>query len=1426
MKLSLMITTAIMLTPALCPAFINVEPTSLEFNCDPNTPLPLSAQLSVYSDPAPIPFTADPNHPSTWLSIDPQTGFTATDPNDPAVLTVSVTTDGIQPGTYSNTIYFTSSADPNTFAVPVTLNYAGPQLEVQPTQLDFLYDPNDPNTTTAATLTITNNGTGPMPWSASESDQSSPWLSFNPASGTLPDDPNAFRTITVTADPNAVPTGFYATELVIVAPTASQSPNSIPITFDTVGGIPPELIADPAQLSFSALENGEQTTQTLYLESTSADLDWHIEPAQLPDWLTVSPLTATASSTFPQPVSITVDPAALTEGTYTHDLQILCPAAANSPLSVPIELSIHALQPILHADPTEFTFVHNSQPPQPQTLTISNIGTGNFTWTVDPNQLPGWLSVSPLSGKLSTNQSELLTLTATAENLPDGIYSTYFDILAPSALNAPATITVRLKKSDHITVPDDFPTIQAAVDFASPYDTIAIAPGTYTGPGNVDITLAGKPLTITSEQGPDVTIIDCTNSARAFLLNVNETRDTIIEGLTITNGYAHQIGDRLTYDGGAIYCFNSDPTIRNCVFTNCFAASRGAAVYACLSSPAITDCTFTNNRSDKGTAVHGSTGPITRCTFTNNTADVHGSAVAQHFGPITDCRFYQNSSFAGTLAHCYGPITNCLITANTAQIGGAVYRSPTDITNCTIAYNTASRGGAVADSSARITNCIIYYNTADTHSQLSNSAQPTYSCIQYFSVPNTTNTAAPPYFTNVFDPISPGSDLTLLPSSPCIDAGLSDSTLIDLPESDLASNPRSLDGNGDTIPAVDMGAFEYLPPIEPTLNVSPTDLTFTAYPDTTSDLTQTLRIANLGPSTIDWQLTIPPAAGWLTASATAGSTAQPPDLVTITASPAALTEGLHTATITVTTTADTFEILVTLRVGPVRVPAHYPDLSSAISAARPHDTILVSPGTYAGPANRNLNFTGKPLTLRSTAGPAATVIDCENLSRAFTFNHGESSDSLIDGFTITHASAPLGAALYCANAERPTLTNCIFTANTADQGAAVYNHAGSISSSSFSNNLAAAGPAIASSTSTITDCTFTDNTATRIGGAITTSDLTITNSVFTANSAHLRGGAIANSTVNLTNTTFTANDARTGGAIDQSSITIDSCTFTQNTANFGGAIANSIGPIINSAFLNNSALSTGGAAYTLNSNITSTTFAHNTALWGAALANHNGTLTNLTIANNIADLGPAAYLTSAQPVITNSIIWNNFAVHGPIIRIDRNAEPTIAYSDLQTPLPSADPSIPNSGLIYLPTNFTADPLFADPNSSDFHLLSAHGRYDPYLAAWLYDTLTSPSIDAADPYAPWYLEPFPHGNRANLGAFGNTPHASKSPNPSNFHPDLTGDSFINFADLARFTTDYNAFPNNPNQPYASDFNTDTTVDLTDLIILADHWLTQN
>ena len=114
----------------------------------------------------------------------------------------------------------------------------------------------------------------------------------------------------------------------------------------------------------------------------------------------------------------------------------------------------------------------------------------------------------------------------------------------------------------------------------------------------------------------------------------------------------------------------------------------------------------------------------------------------------------------------------------------------------------------------------------------------------------------------------------------------------------------------------------------------------------------------------------------------------------------------------------------------IHVPADSSTIQAGINGAVDGDTVLVADGVYTGEGNKNIDFLGKAIVVRSVNGPEVTVIDCENNGSGFFFHNNEGSDSKLNGFTITNGFAGEGAGICCWNAS-PTISNCIIRGNGA-----------------------------------------------------------------------------------------------------------------------------------------------------------------------------------------------------------------------------------------------------------------------------------------------------------------------------------------------------------------------------------------------------------
>jgi len=140
-----------------------------------------------------------------------------------------------------------------------------------------------------------------------------------------------------------------------------------------------------------------------------------------------------------------------------------------------------------------------------------------------------------------------------------------------------------------------FDSLQEAVNAAADGIVVTIAPGSYSGPGNRDVDLLGKSITLRGAEGPSRCVIDCEGSEsqphRAFIFQNGESRECTVQGISIRNGWSTE--------GGAILCKAASPTIRNCIIAFC-SAGTGGAIFSRDASPLVDNCTISRNAAGTG----------------------------------------------------------------------------------------------------------------------------------------------------------------------------------------------------------------------------------------------------------------------------------------------------------------------------------------------------------------------------------------------------------------------------------------------------------------------------------------------------------------------------------------------------------------------------------------------------------------------------------------------------------------------------------------------------------------------------------------------------------------------------------------------------------------------------------------------------------
>lgn len=242
-------------------------------------------------------------------------------------------------------------------------------------------------------------------------------------------------------------------------------------------------------------------------------------------------------------------------------------------------------------------------------------------------------------------------------------------------MTIPATAAIYVVKPDGS---GDFATIQDAIDAAVDGDIIELTDGTFHGVDNRDVNWGQSSITVRSQNGdPEACTIDCEGSEsephRGFRCTYEEASSSLLQGITIENGYA----DR----GGAILCYEAIQ-VDNCILSY-NSAEDGGAIAAVLGSTelTLTDCIFSNNSAtDDGGGMYCQEGScnLETCTFSwNGAGDTGGALFLSGSGTeltCADCTFAVNSANNGGGICCDDAsliLMNSIIAFST--LGEAVY---------------------------------------------------------------------------------------------------------------------------------------------------------------------------------------------------------------------------------------------------------------------------------------------------------------------------------------------------------------------------------------------------------------------------------------------------------------------------------------------------------------------------------------------------------------------------------------------------------------------------------------------------------------------------------------------------------------------------------------------------------------------------------
>jgi len=333
-----------------------------------------------------------------------------------------------------------------------------------------------------------------------------------------------------------------------------------------------------------------------------------------------------------------------------------------------------------------------------------------------------------------------------------------------------------------IFVPEDYSTIQEALNVVNSNDTVLVDSGTYAENILWHFTKTGIKLIGSGENN---CIIDGSSSGSVIdMFEIAEypiDSTTLIQGFTLQNGYSQK--------GGGLKLHAANPTISNMIISGNIATQSGGGIELDESSPILSNVIIKGNSCiyDAGgiNCTNNSNAVLDIVIIIDNTSDAYGGGMSIK----ASSNIYLN---------------NVTISGNTAtERGGGIYihNSSPLIKNTTISGNIVtdneSTGGGIYFNGSQETdtttllNTIVSYNTGDFglfkgnsgvfeihYSDLfENDSSNCFNCGEWVGANVTTNVngdSCDAYFNINLNPqycIYDNSDFTLSDNSPCIGAG-------------------------------------------------------------------------------------------------------------------------------------------------------------------------------------------------------------------------------------------------------------------------------------------------------------------------------------------------------------------------------------------------------------------------------------------------------------------------------------------------------------------------------------------------------------------------------------------------------------------------------------------------------------------------------
>jgi hypothetical protein len=455
---------------------LTATPSSLTFDHEIGTPAPAAQSISIGTSASVLSYIVSASA-GVWLAVTAASGTT------PGAASVSVDVTGLAAGTYTGWVSITANGAGNTpLMVPVSLNVvtrgrprlatkstlavtgALPNLTVSPFSLSFIYQIGGA-TPAAQTVSAAASDGSALSYTASASGDS--WLTALPVNGTTP------GSVSVSISPQGLAAGVYTGHVIFASSGAANLPQVVTVSLTVTGSPSPTLTASPASLAFSYQAGGPAPPAQALTISSGSVLNYTVS-ASGGAWLGVTP---TSGNTLGS-VGVFVNTSGLAVGTYSGSVSIAAVGAGNTPLTVPVTLTVTIGNIFSTLYSANFYYVIGGAVQSLPTVSIGSTGSA-LSYTVSA---PSWLAVTPSTGTTPGSLSVSLNTTG----LTAGTYNGSVTIAAPGAGNSPLTVPESLTVVNPSIVPS-----QSSLTFN--YATGGTAPSAQ----NLSISSTGSALSYT-----------------------------------------------------------------------------------------------------------------------------------------------------------------------------------------------------------------------------------------------------------------------------------------------------------------------------------------------------------------------------------------------------------------------------------------------------------------------------------------------------------------------------------------------------------------------------------------------------------------------------------------------------------------------------------------------------------------------------------------------------------------------------------------------------------------------------------------------------------------------------------------------------------------------------------------------------------------